>query len=130
MIKEELWRYPCVLGPVHDGDTVEQCEVDMGLHLSLRMRDPKDKNIAIRLANVNAPELKTGAPGQQARAFSDAWVTQHDHEGGRRFYLRFYHVWQDDFGRFLARVECSEGHCLNDDLVASGNAVPYLVQTE
>lgn len=127
MYKDELWRYVAYLGYPHDGDTFEECVIDMGLRHWQHMRDPKDKSLAIRLANINCPEL-TKPGGPEALAFTQAWVQAHNHDMSGQFFLRFFHVWQDDFGRFLAMVQCSEGHVLNDDLVASGHAVPFMVQ--
>ena len=110
--------------PNWDGDTL-YIRVDLGMDVQF---SPK-----LRLSKVDAPELKTGEPGNAARAFATGWVRVHAlhiepsaHGSGRASaelpFLVRYDGWDLYGGRIDGRLVCGEGHCLNDDLVASLNA--------
>lgn len=111
--------------PNWDGDTL-YVNVDMGCDVGFR---PK-----LRLAGVNAPELKTGDPGAAARVFARDWLGTHAMHAPVHptsgsastawpFLLR-YDGWDNYGGRIDGVLVCGAGHCLNDDLLASGNARP------
>jgi endonuclease YncB( thermonuclease family) len=104
------------LGRVIDGDTIVVDEIDLGYHVAVM-------GVEFRLLRVNCPEMHkpTRAAGEQAREFTVQWFA--DHEGRAPFYAQT--VKTDSFGRYLAEVTCA-GDNLSDDLLASGNAVPYM----
>lgn len=99
---------------VHDGDTLRvfAWKWDDGYAIWPR----------VRLARINAPELATPA-GKIAQAFVAAWVVS---DPAVTWPFVVYTQARDNYGRPLVTLwRRSDGACLNDDLVASGNAVPY-----
>jgi hypothetical protein len=90
----------------------------------------------MRLMGVQCPEIRGGtaatkAKAQRAKSFTEAWLS-HDHLHGLdsdEYPFLFYAICVDKYGRWLAHVECIQGHCLNDDLIAEGHAVSYLGPT-
>jgi hypothetical protein len=92
-----------------------------------------------RLMGVQCPEVRTldayeKKRGNCAKWFTETWFGSamsghlHDQEPGS--YAFFAYAREDDkYGRWLAHVECIKGHCLNDDLIASNNAISYLGPT-
>lgn len=102
------WVVHGVLVRVVDGDTVV-ADLDLGWRIWLR-------NVSIRLAGINAPEMDTAA-GKTARnallTFVDAPITVVSHK-------------LDKYGRILASVRIeSSGLELSQHQLDSGNAVPY-----
>ena len=115
-IRDVYWRR-CRFKRVVDGDTVD-AEIDVGFLLTTLQR--------LRLLGINTPELHSNDPAQRAlalaaRAYTEQWFTTHVHEPADwPFNLR---TEKDDvFGRYLAVVECGQGHVLNDALLAAGLA--------
>jgi endonuclease YncB( thermonuclease family) len=104
------------MGRVVDGDTLADVTVDLGYHV-------KAVNIQYRVARINAPEMHkpTLDAGKAAKAYTEDWLTIHTRHGG----LYATTTKTDDFGRYLAEIECSDHHNLSDDLLTSGNAVLY-----
>lgn len=103
---------------VVDGDTID-VEMSLGFHLRALMR--------LRLLGVDCPERQgaTREAGALASLYTATWVAETDPAHADWPLLVTTHK-SDVFGRFLARVErCSDGRCLNDDLVADGHAVPF-----
>jgi micrococcal nuclease len=107
---DPVWHYPRArsIGN-YDGDTVT-LEIDVGLSTIRR--------VTVRLARVNAPELK--------------------HDGGihardRVRELLFEEVLEvttikdrtEKYGRYLAEIILSDGRNLSDVLVEEGHAWPY-----
>ena len=110
--------------PNWDGDTL-YVRVDLGCNVEF---SPK-----LRLSKVDAPELKSGDPGNAARAYATGWVRIHAlhvepaARGSGRVtaewpFMAHYDGWDLYGGRIDGVLLCGEGHCLNDDLVASLNA--------
>lgn len=109
------WTYQARCLRLIDGDTLH-VEVDLGFRSHIRT--------PVRLLGVNAPELST-PEGQAALTWVAGWMAgagvsaaltiQSAHPGDYS---------GDKYGRWLATVWRSDGACLNDDLLASGHAVP------
>ena len=115
-----MYEYQATLKPttyqpsgVVDGDTI-YVNVDMGLTIY--------HTISLRLYGVNAPEMSTDA-GKTAKRWVIDWFETHAPLGV--FTLRTQRDKTEKFGRFLATITAPDGAILNDDLIASGNAVPY-----
>lgn len=121
MQRDVYWRRCRFLRAV-DGDTVD-CEIDLGFFLTTTHR--------LRLLGINTPEVHDPDPilraqAAAATAFTAKWFIDHVFHGTPSswpFNLRTEK--SDAFGRYLAFVECLEGHSLTDDLLASGLAVVY-----
>lgn len=115
-----IWAYRAQLVRVVDGDTID-VTVDAGF--------ANYRTERLRLLGVNAPEMRgPSRPAALAAAgyvtswlgavpFDDDWpLVIETHKG-------------DAFGRYLARVwRTTDGRCLNDDLLASGHAVRFMVE--
>lgn len=123
------WRAFCVR--VIDGDTVDLA-IDTGFHdFGVRR---------IRLANINCPEVHgaTKPAGVAATVFTQVWLeaAMAYHcvtvavDGGLTFTwpLQITTKKTDSFDRYVAIV-WREGDpiSLNDALLASGNAIPFMV---
>jgi micrococcal nuclease len=114
MIPEQAWVYRAKAVYIVDGDTVDVW-IDAGFHGYRRER--------LRLLGVNAPEMHgaSKAYGVAARLYVGDWLNQ---VGDWPLIVQTER--SDVFGRFLATVwRVSDGACLNDDLLASGKAVPF-----
>lgn len=100
------------VGGVHDGDTV-WILCDLGFYISLRIK--------VRLARSNAPELSTPA-GLVARQFVVDWFASHPIVA-----LDTKPYPGDRYGRWLGEIVATDpsGANLINDLIASGNAVPW-----
>lgn len=119
-----------VPGRAVDGDTLETDRVDLGFHQSAT------DDIRFRLYGVNCPETSKRAQhaaGLVAKAFTEAWIAEHLH-GGTYLICKTTPVpgvaLQDSFGRYIALIFCmSPEHpgSLNQALVDSGNAVPFML---
>jgi len=112
-----LWTYRARVVAVVDGDTLD-VTLDQGLHTTRTER--------LRLLAVNAPEVKgqSKPAGLAATAFVRAWLAE---AGADEWPLVVRTERADAFGRFLARVwRTSDGACLNDALLAAGQAVRFM----
>lgn len=125
-----MFEYRAAILRVHDGDTIA-AEVDLGFDVRMRM--------SLRLYGINAPELATYA-GKIARAFVLQWLLDHSamvvgipfHEVPEPqlgyVMVRTIKDRADKYGRYLAEVESFDRAAnLNNELITSGNAVPYMV---
>jgi endonuclease YncB( thermonuclease family) len=94
----------------------------------------------VRLARINAPELVTPA-GKTAAAFTAAWLrgapTPINLKLGFKlaapspFPLIVQILGLDNYGRLLTEVwRTVDGRNLSDDLLSSGNAVPYALKLQ
>jgi endonuclease YncB( thermonuclease family) len=103
-------------GRVIDGDTIADVRVDLGYHTQAA-------GIEYRVNRINCPERHkpTLDAGNQAKEYTNTWLFTHQEHNG----LYATTTQTDSFGRYLAEIECGQGHNLSDDLLASGNAVPY-----
>jgi len=104
-----------------DGDTIVADVIDLGYHVQTTA------GIEYRLLRINCPETNrpaSRAAGLVAKQFTVDWLaihTHHDIDG----WLYATTQKTDSFGRFLAEIECGQQHNLSDDLLTSGNAVPF-----
>jgi endonuclease YncB( thermonuclease family) len=110
---------PAWVVSVIDGDTLE-----VRVHIWLG----QDLNIRVRLAGIDAPELKGKCDrekdlARRARAYLLARLDPADSGVGE---IRLREVRYGKFaGRVLARVETLDGTDLGQDLIAAGLARPY-----
>jgi endonuclease YncB( thermonuclease family) len=101
-----------------DGDTMH-LQVDPGLDIRV--------NLIIRLWGLNAPEMSTDT-GKAAKAWVEQWLAEHAPTG-----LIVLHTIKDKrekYGRYLGIVYPAMGtmaSSLNDEMLAAGQAVPYMV---
>jgi micrococcal nuclease len=120
-MRDAYWRRANVLNVV-DGDTVDM-NVDLGFYVSTVQR--------FRLLGIDAYEMRQGsdedrAEGRQAKDLVQAWCVEHRHQEADAdwpFVVRTEK--SDSFGRFLAHVECSQGHSLEGAVLDAGLAVEY-----
>lgn len=101
---------------IHDGDTLH-ATIDLGMDVAI--------NVTIRFYGLNAPELATPA-GKVAKQFVLDWFTIHAPSG--KFVIRTIKDSREKYGRYLGEITASDGANLNAELVATGNAVPYMVK--
>lgn len=105
------WRRIEVIS-VHDGDTVT-IRADLGFNTFTVH--------PLRMYGVNAPELK--APdhkGLDALDYVHQWFVDHTPHG--QLMARFV-SWDAYNPRFDGVLVCGQDHCLNDDLLSTGNAI-------
>lgn len=110
MASEDVWTYPrCRALSVHDGDTLT-LDIDCGLSTH--------RVIIVRLAHINAPELKE-AQGATARDRLRELVTREP--------LRVTTIRDrtEKYGRFLAEVINADGVSVGAQLLQEGLAVEY-----
>lgn len=119
MMPDALWVYRAKPDRVIDGDTI-CCVIDCGFGLWLH---DGQEGAHLRLLGVDTPERRE-SNWSEARAFTMAWLTE---ANDRPWPLRVVTERADNFGRYLATIyRESDGRCLNDDLLSSGMAVPYV----
>ena len=110
------WRAYCVR--VIDGDTID-------LMLDKGFRDMSMQRI--RLAGINCPERHTTTreAGDAAKAYTETWIAG---VGVDQWPLTITTYKTDSFDRYVAVVvRTDDPVSLNDALLASGNAVPFMV---
>ncbi len=104
------YEYKAIVIDVHDGDSI-RVDVDLGFDVALR-------NIPLRLAGINAPELSTVA-GKLARDYLSSCLPD-----GTDVVIRTQKDKKEKYGRYLATVFIDSCN-VNDLLVSSGHAVPW-----
>lgn len=133
-----MYEYAARLLENYDGDTmtveiilIDERKIDLGFGV---VKDFYETTVEkLRLYGVNSPEIKAvGTEGEQARDWVRQWFT--DHCPGGTFTLNTFassslntRDKQEKYGRYLAIVTAPDGKRLNDDLIASGHAVAYMV---
>jgi micrococcal nuclease len=121
-MRDTYWRRARV-EKVVDGDTI-QVDIDLGFYTSVVHR--------LRLLGVDTPEVNSRdaderARAQAAMAFTSAWLAEHAaHAQSTEWPFNMRTEKADSFGRFLADVECGQGHNLNTALLDTGHAKPYV----
>jgi endonuclease YncB( thermonuclease family) len=117
-------EYRAELHTVHDGDTQTLVvEVQATIHLpGMTMAQTLQVPHPVRLAGINAPELTT-ATGKAAQAWAAQWYA--DNPGP--YVLTTGTRETEKYGRYLGRITAASGRVINDDIVAAGHAVPYIV---
>lgn len=89
----------------------------------------------VRLMGVQCAEIRTTDPeekrqGYEAKKYTEVWFNTHLHGAIINSYAFVMYAETDDkYGRWLGHIECSQGHCVNDDLLASKHAISYLGPT-
>lgn len=101
---------------VVDGDT---------MHITQDMGDFIYRQKIMRVANINAPEMSTQA-GHDAKDWAINWFIDNAYTG---FIIHSHLDAEDKYGRVLAMIYSYDGKCFNDDIVAAGHAIPYLVES-
>lgn len=115
MSAQPAYTYNAWLIALHDGDTLH-AGVDLGCDVAL--------NLTIRFYGINAPELATPA-GKLAKQYALDWFAAHAADG--KFVLETIKDQREKYGRYLGVIRPTDGtSSLNDLMVSSGNAVPYL----
>ena len=109
-----MYEYAARLTRVVDADTWI-LHVDLGMHVW-------QHDVRIRAAGLNAPELSTDA-GRQALAWVLQWFATHCPDG--LLTVRTQKDRGDNYGRLLGTITAPDGACLNADLLAAGQAVPW-----
>jgi len=106
-----VYEYAATIDRIIDGDTLHTT-LDLGCHVRTR--------VIIRLAGLNAPEKAT-AEGRDAMCWVGLWMAQHPGP----YVVNTQKDRQEKYGRWLGTITAADGHCLNDDLLAAGHALPY-----
>jgi micrococcal nuclease len=109
-----VYEYAARLIRIVDGDTYI-LSIDLGCSVWLH-------NQRIRAASINAPELST-PEGQAARAWVGAWFAKHAPDC--TITVRTVKDRDDNYGRLLGTILAADGACLNADMLAAGQAVPW-----
>jgi micrococcal nuclease len=116
--KDDLWVYRAYCVRVVDGDTLD-VYLDSGFH-SYRVE-------RLRLLGVNCPEVRgpTKAAGDAATRYVGDWLVVAETPADE-WSLVIQTQKTDVFGRYLTTLwRVVDGACLNEDLLASGHAVPH-----
>lgn len=116
---QQEWVFRARLQRVIDGDTID-VEIDCGMH---NVRTER-----LRLLRVNAPEMhgESHERGQKAKEFTERWLVLAITPTVGEWPLVIQTYKDDNFGRYLAEVwRVYDKHSLNDDLLSTGNAVPF-----
>lgn len=104
-----LYQYKVNIVSVHDGDTVT-VDIDLGFYLTHR--------VPIRLAGINAPELKT-PEGKAASAALRGFVTGHPGQ----WTAQTFKSGEEKYGRWLAMLFAPDGMDVSAWMVLNGFAV-------
>jgi len=112
-----MYTYLARLVKVVDGDTID-IDISLGFRITIMQR--------CRLRGINTPETRGASreAGLKASEFTKAWLA-----GVEQLTIHSFKPYGDDkFGRFLVQVfKTPTEPSLNDALLASGNAVPFMV---
>lgn len=106
------YMYKVDIVAIHDGDTVTVA-IDLGFYI--------EHTTPIRMAGINAPELNTDA-GKAARTALDGFVAAHPGQ----WTAQTYKSGEEKYGRWLAHLIAPDGTNVNQWMVDSGYAVPYM----
>ncbi len=122
MTARDYW-FRCRVERIIDGDTFT-ATLSAGLNLYSVQH--------IRLLDVDTPELRGSSAEEHARAvaakdYTVQWVAERSAENPSHadFPLWIRTEKADSFGRWLGRIESSDGRCLNSDLLLAGHAVAF-----
>lgn len=120
------WVFEAKLNRVVDGDTVF-FDTDVGFGIVW--------TVSVRFKDLNAPEVvgPSKAAGLAAKQFTADWLAAGAANDAEEwpFLIQTIKWEREKYGRWLGVIwRRSDGACLNADLLASGNAVPYLVSLE
>lgn len=111
-----MYEYDAWVTTFVDGDTLH-CGVDLGIDVAVQL--------TIRLYGINAPEMSTPEGKASAQWVKD-WFNAY--APGGKFVLKTLKDKKEKYGRYLGVVvSLDRMHTLNDELVAAGQAVPYMM---
>lgn len=120
------YTYEAQVEGVVDGDTQDftaHWERDIGFRITVRQQ----YGLRCRLIGVDTPEINRAASrvaGLAAKGFVQDWFAAWAPDSW--LMLVTHQDKGDKYGRYLAEVwDVSWAHCLNADLLTSGNAVEY-----
>lgn len=108
------YDFRCRPARVIDGDTIILA-IDHGFYLNSQQR--------FRLKGVAAPRIQDYSDeadaGIKSKKYVMDWFREHRHqsEGDEMFPFSVTSIKIGRYGRFLAKISCSQGHTLNEDLV-------------
>jgi len=105
-----MYDYKATIIKVIDGDTVDVA-IDLGLRIYTQQR--------IRLYGINAPEMRTTQGPAAKQRLSELLPA------GSEVRLRTFKDSQEKYGRYLGIFIDSEGHEVNQRMVAEGHAKEY-----
>lgn len=108
-----MYEYRATLVSIYDADTM-RFDVDLGFFTWL-------KNQSVRLYGVNAWEIK--GPEREKGLVAKGAVQGLFTTAGPEVIIRTYKDAKEKYGRWLGRVELSDGTILNEWVVANGHAV-------
>lgn len=131
ILTHPTYTYPATVISIHDGDT---CHMNVDLEQSIRLVD-RDFGFHVyveggrlrlhetfRFFGINAPELAT-----QAGKDSLAYLLTLIQVGTNLTAAINKSPSQEKYGRWLCTLVLDDGRNVNDLMVSSGHAVPYLV---
>lgn len=125
--KDYPYQYVANLLHIVDGDTQDfevHWERDIGFEIVVRQQ----YSLRTRSYGINTPEINRAASheaGQAAKDYVAWWFTQYT--VGGTCILVTHKDEKEKYGRYLAEIWSTDwAHCLNADLLNSGNAVEYL----
>jgi len=110
-----LYHYRIQVVRVVDGDTII-AHIDLGFDFEL-------KNQYIRLARINAPEMK-GESKELGEKSKEALVGK---LLGKRVFVRTQKHEKEKYGRLLGELYLEDGTCINDWLLSENLAKPYMI---
>lgn len=111
-----IWDYPhAVVVSVYDGDSFH-ADIDMGMDIWRR-------NVMIRVAHINAPEMNT-TEGKIAKAYAQTLIPVGT-------VVKLHCLGYDKYGgRLDAEVTLPDGSSFGEKMLDSGYAVKFMVERE
>jgi micrococcal nuclease len=108
-----MYIYKAYIKSIFDGDTITAV-IDLGCHIKVEKQ--------IRLYGINTPELRgdTKLAGLEARDFLSSQILNKD------VYIQTFKDKTEKYGRLLAKIYIEGGTYINELMVSSGHAVPYM----
>lgn len=110
-----MFEYNAIVRSIYDGDTL-RADLDLGFNVWA-------KNEPLRLYGINTPELR-GETLTEARKSRD-WLLEQI-PIGTEIIVKTIKDKKEKYGRYLAIIYV-DGRNLNEELVANGLAVPYIL---
>jgi micrococcal nuclease len=110
-----MYEYRAIVRSVYDGDGI-RADIDCGFNVLI-------KNERFRLYGINAPELR-GETLIEARKSRD-WLLQQI-PIGTEIIVKTLKDKKEKYGRYLAIIYLN-GRNLNEEMIANGLAVPYIL---
>lgn len=111
------------LKSVVDGDTVRVL-IDLGFRVY--------REESIRLEGISAPHLwrvsqEEIGRARECRDYVVRWFERHETNCSKNKKWPFIIVSSngEGFGRYMGRISCLKGHCLNDDILQTGLVKAY-----